>query len=126
MPFGSWQRGCEVCPMPAKPLHPCAEPGCPTLVRDGARCPQHEAEYRRRQDARRPRTAARGYGNSWQKASEKARKDHPYCAICGSTEDLTTHHGVLAREGGTAEDGTAVICRACHNKVHKRKGVSRG
>jgi hypothetical protein len=49
----------------------CAERGCPELVDRGSRCPEHRGEQRRKQDADRPSSAARGYGVKHQ----RQRKD---------------------------------------------------
>lgn len=43
------------------------------------------------------------------------------CSICGSVENLETHHAVPRSEGG--ENGeTQVLCRACHIRLHQEAG----
>ena len=47
-------------------------------------------------------------------------EEHPYCSLCGCTENLTTHH-----VGGKSEHLT-VLCDKCHQQYeainNKRKG----
>lgn len=50
------------------------------------------------------------YDNAYQKARKKAIRDHPYCALCGSTQDLTTHH----IGGGSDNSKLTVLCYECH------------
>ena len=40
------------------------------------------------------------------------------CELCGTTEDLVVHHrdGV---HGVLIPDDTMILCRRCHNKIHR-------
>lgn len=66
---------------------------------DSSRCPTH-------QRARHTRM----YGGRWQRISRQARANAPYCAECGTTDDLTTDHVVA----GTLTGGVQVLCRVCN------------
>ena len=32
------------------------------------------------------------YGNKWRNLRKREIKKHPFCALCGTTEELTVHH----------------------------------
>ncbi len=57
-------------------------------------------------------------------AERYAAKDQvarlPYCVDCGTTKDLTMAHLKAVAKGGTVEDGTTTLCRACN----ARQGTS--
>jgi len=63
-----------------RPLRICAQPGCKELVRGAARCAAHQRE--RVQEAPRKKTAERGYGSRWQRASKTYRARNPLCVAC--------------------------------------------
>lgn len=72
-------------------------------------------------------TKARGYGTTWRKLSERARRAQPWCSDCGTTSDLTTDHTPEAWR--RVELGLAirladvdVVCRPCN----ARRGAARG
>ena len=77
--------------MPMRSLRPCAQPGCPALVRDEPRC----AACRRP----RPSAAARGYNWKWAKASKAYLAQNPRCACgkdccpdgCNRPSEVTDH-----------------------------------
>lgn len=73
---------------------------------DGPRCyPCHLARERVRNQS--PARKAL-YGGTWRATSKRARKAVPFCAICGTTADLTLDH-----EHGQVE------CRVCNSR-HRR------
>ncbi|RLI68562.1 MAG: hypothetical protein DRP02_12370 [Candidatus Gerdarchaeota archaeon] len=41
------------------------------------------------------------------------------CAICGSTKNLVLHH-MDAVHGALLPDAVVCLCRACHNRVHRK------
>ena len=87
-------------------VRPCLQPGCPQLVRNGSRCPEHE----------RPNTAGRGYGSAWQTLSREARGLQPWCTDCGAEDNLTVDH--LHWPAYTLAD-VEVVCMACNNRRGK-------
>jgi len=64
--------------MPARPLRPCAAPGCTALVVRG-RCEAHQKAQRIEQDAVRGSTTERGYDWSWRKLRVQFLQRHPLC-----------------------------------------------
>ena len=42
------------------------------------------------------------------------------CSICGTTEKLVTHHIDWNYKNNKLENIT-IVCRGCHNKIHKTK-----
>lgn len=64
--------------MPMSAPRPCLTPGCPALVRERARCPEHE----RKRDRERGTAHDRGYDARWRKARLAWLMWHPLCAEC--------------------------------------------
>lgn len=60
--------------MPARPMRPCAAPGCGALVLRG-RCDAH----RKAQDAARGSTTERGYDGAWKRLRAAFLQAHPLC-----------------------------------------------
>src|SRR5690349_16791196 len=73
----------SVCPMPTKPLRPCASQPCPELVTSG-HCPTYAKEQDR---DRRPEWVTKFYGSTrWKKLREWKRRHNPpreYCELDG-------------------------------------------
>jgi 5-methylcytosine-specific restriction enzyme A len=68
--------------MPQRPPKPCAQPGCPVLIRNGAaRCERHRI---RRESAHR-----RGYGATWQRIRAAHLRRHPVCVECALKSGTT-------------------------------------
>jgi len=61
----------------------------------------------------------RGYDARWQRLSKQARRLTPWCADCGTSDDLTGDH--LRWPARTLAD-VEVVCRSCNSK----RGASRG
>lgn len=79
---------------------------------------------------RRPGTTARGYGGRWAKLSRAMRARHPYCSLCGRTDDLTVDH-LDERDSPTAIRSTApdrlrVLCRPCNTRRQNAANELRG
>jgi len=68
--------------MPTRPPRACAAPGCPRLVTDTARCPEHEKARHRAIDERRGSSTERGYGSDWQRFRAWWLSQHPLCVEC--------------------------------------------
>ena len=100
--------------------HPCAAPGCPTLVHQGSYCTTHE-ETRRHTDpeqARFYRTAR------WKKLSKRIRTMRPVCEGCHVRPSKVTDHA----DGdytNNADDNLQALCVDCNAtktaKQHRRK-----
>lgn len=101
-------------------VKPCLD--CHRNTSNGSRCPacqkSMDSKMAASRERRRGTRTQRGYDNRWGKISKAARSAQPFCSRCGTTEDLTTHHVVPKAQGGTAEQGVAVLCRTCHAALH--------
>jgi 5-methylcytosine-specific restriction protein A len=84
--------------MPTRPLHPCAEPGCPVLVDVGPRCPQHRQASHRRAQAIRGTAARRGYDARHRRWRLLVLAHGPLCVPClaqGRVESATVADHVI-------------------------------
>lgn len=82
---------------------PCLSCGGLTTV--GSRCVACKNARDRQRNAVRP-----WYRGGWRQIVRKAIADHPFCAECGATEDLTGDH-VQPR---SLNRGVGVLCRRCN------------
>jgi 5-methylcytosine-specific restriction protein A len=107
--------------MPAKPLHPCAHPGCPALTHERY-CPAHKLaasrSYNRNQ--RNP-TSNADYGRRWRTIRNLYIAAHPLCEDCLAAGRLVpadeVHHIVpLDRGGDNADSNLRSLCQSCHTK----------
>ena len=101
--------------MSTKPCLVCGEPSTQT------RCDEHKLAQRRKP------TRVRGYGTTWRKLSERARRLQPWCSDCGARADLQCDHSPEAweahDEGRTITlDLVDVVCGPCN----RRRGAARG
>jgi len=111
--------------MPRRAARPCSYPGCTWLVHDPARrfCPRHLSEYRRRQDARRPSSSARGYNAAWRAARVKYLADHPVCERCQAPAEIV-HHIRAKRAGGSDDpENLLALCVLCHAQIEAQAGT---
>lgn len=53
------------------------------------------------------------YDKSYWRRRRRILKEHPYCALCGATENLTTHHV------GGGDEHLTVLCDECHQAYEK-------
>lgn len=106
--------------MPYLAGRPCAHRGCVALLHGrGVRfCPEHLAEARRAQDARRGTAAQRGYDARWTRLRTQFLKAHPICVKCGRL--ATIAHHIIRRQGGGSDDeaNLMALCAACHAQIH--------
>ena len=58
------------------------------------------------------------YKHGYQKRRKRVIAAHPYCALCGTTKQLTTHH-----VGGGMEYLT-VLCEPCHSNYERQRQKS--
>lgn len=89
---------------------------------DQPRCEQHRPVAM-------PKTSAhsRGYDSAWTRLSKRARALQPFCADCGTTNDLTADHSPEAWDRKSRGlvirlQDIAVVCRPCNAK----RGAARG
>jgi 5-methylcytosine-specific restriction endonuclease McrA len=55
---------------------------------------------------------------TWERISRQHRHKNPACQICGTEEELHTHHIVPVMAGGTNEQWNRMtLCVSCHNKA---------
>lgn len=106
-------------------------PGCGEVVdrqlESGTWCETCKPKDDGMKDIRRGNRHQRGYDNTWQRLSKRARKLQPFCEDCGSTDDLTGDHTEEAwrrREAGKVIrlQDIAVVCRRCNSE----RGAARG
>ena len=55
------------------------------------------------------------YGKTYQRWRRNMIKQHPYCSLCGSSEQLTTHH----IGGGDDLRKMTVLCEECHQAYER-------
>jgi 5-methylcytosine-specific restriction endonuclease McrA len=108
--------------MPMRPTRPCAQPGCPELVRGKGRyCAKHarkiERTRKKESEKNRPTAAQRGYGTEWRKIRDEFLSHHPVCERCGA-EATQVHHRLDRRLGGGDDwDNLEALCKSCHSRV---------
>ena len=61
------------------------------------------------------------------KRKEKIQKTGGKCEVCGSTKKLIVHHLCYSHKGKSIlykekDSDLAVLCKYCHNRLHKRYG----
>ena len=101
-------------------LRPCLHHPCSQLVTPPAGyCATHALLHPVAQwpKHRRPFDERQTY--AWRKRRAAAIAEHPWCASCGATDrPLQLDHRHALSRGGSAEDGTQVLCAECN----RRKG----
>ena len=110
--------------MPRRAARACSHPGCPLLVRESgvSRCPEHQQEYERKQDARRGSATERGYDARWREIRDRFLAEHPLCEKCGKAATVA-HHIVRRREGGKdTPHNLMALCGSCHSRLHAKAG----
>lgn len=80
-------------------VHVCATPGCPNL----APCPVHA----------RPSWSPGRDRAAHMREARAAKRAHPFCERCGSSDELDLHHGAHP----------VILCNTCHQAVdpHARR-----
>jgi 5-methylcytosine-specific restriction protein A len=107
--------------MAQRAARPCRQPGCPALIRTGARCPDHQRPEDLLREQRRGTSVQRGYSYRWQQVSAYViRRDDGRCHYCGA-EATTADHVIPKYRGGTDEPSNLVAaCRPCNSAKGKR------
>lgn len=112
--------------MPIRAAHPCSQPGCPALVKDGRYCDAHRKVPTNKSFASsRGTTTERGYGAHWRKIRALHLAREPLCRECGkedrATAATTVDHIVAKAHGGTdADENLQSLC-----EYHKRQKDAR-
>lgn len=117
--------------MPYKPKRPCAQPGCPELVR-GRYCDKHAREHakyyaKEYERTKRDPAAKKKYNAAWDRIRAAFLNAHPLCEECRREGRLTpaalVHHVKPLSEGGTHAAGNLMsLCGACHSRLHALDG----
>lgn len=92
----------------------CTEPGCPTLVARGSRCPAHQPKDRR------PTRTQRGYDAHWQRTRARYLAAHPHCETAGCPR-LATDVDHIDGQGprgphGHDPDNLRALCHQHHSQ----------
>ena len=78
------------------------------------KCHKHQRDISRRAERRRKRHAGvYKYTAKYKTARKHMLEEHPYCSLCGTTENLTVHH-----VGGGCDHYT-VLCFDCHQAYER-------
>lgn len=106
-------------------FYPCRITGCPELI--GARggyCPAHQRERRIEYDARRGKTAERGYNATWRYTRDAKLRQDPYCELQIHCEPNTpaeeVHHIVPISERPDMRlimSNLQSACKSCHSAI---------
>jgi 5-methylcytosine-specific restriction protein A len=114
--------------MPHRPPHSCVVPGCPELVRRGARCTDHARALQAEADSLRPSASRRGYDAAWRRIRLDHLRRHPLCIDCqreGRTVAATdVDHRVPLRRGGTNDP--ANLQSLCHRHHSSKTALEDG
>ncbi len=113
--------------MPRKPKKPCAYTNCPELT-EGMYCDKHKRQVNKDYNMYKRDEGSKRFYNSkaWRKLAAIQIKREPLCAECLKAGRITpaqiADHIYPIREGGQKYDidNLQSLCRACHNKKHKR------
>ena len=113
--------------MPRKPKRPCAYPNCPELT-EGMYCDKHNKQVNKEYNKYKRDEESKRFYNSkaWRRLAALQIKREPLCAECLKAGRITpaaiADHIRPVREGGQKYDidNLQSLCRACHNKKHKK------
>lgn len=87
------------------------------VISRGGTCRQCKAAIEARDPKRQQRH--KQYDYEWTKLSRLARTLQPWCARCGSKNDLTADHILsLANGGSNILENVMVLCRKCNSSKH--------
>ena len=111
--------------MPLSSAHPCAEHGCPALVRGQARCPQHA-----RPQWRGTTTPARVRGRQLQARRRRLFQRQPLCVVClqqgnETLASIRDHVIPLAEGGRDDETNEQALCQQ-HSDEKTQREAARG
>jgi 5-methylcytosine-specific restriction enzyme A len=96
-------------------MRPCLDCGVPTRA---TRCPSCQRAWQRprqrRQDARRPTAAQRGYDATYQRLRAIVLADDPPCYRCGAPASTVDHILPLSLGGTNTLDNLRPACGRCN------------
>ena len=95
-------------------LKACGTCGTPSLTTPCPDCEPPSLPGRHTKSA-----AARGYDRAWRKVRDEAIRRQPWCARCGTTDDLTGDHDIPLREAPERRldpTNVVVLCRPCNSR----------
>jgi 5-methylcytosine-specific restriction protein A len=100
--------------MPGRPLHPCAQNGCPVLLPHGtSRCEKHQLPSR---DRSRPSRHARGYSAAWDRLRRQIlERDHHTCVYCGAPATSVDHRIAKSLGGSDDPENLVAACVSCNS-----------
>lgn len=88
------------------------------------RCRPCLARQGRAKDQRRGTASQRGYVADWRKLRAELLAEHPFCAWCGATKNLSVDHIVPRAQGGADDrSNLRVLCFRCNTR--RRRGSQR-
>jgi len=94
-------------------MQPCAQTGCPTLVRRG-RCSKHaRPQYA---PGARGSSSAQGYGGPHRRWRAAVLARDPQCVRCGATSMVADHRTPLRQGGDWSLENGQGLCDRCHNR----------
>ena len=107
-----------------KPMHGCAERGCPELAERGKKYCEKHAYLEPQKDYDKGRSgASRGYGKKWQAFRKNYLASHPLCVEClkqGRYVQATDVDHIIAHRGNMElfwdEKNLQPLCHSCHSK----------
>jgi 5-methylcytosine-specific restriction protein A len=109
--------------MPRAAPRPCTYPGCRQLAEIGARCKQHESQFRKAHDAKRGSASERGYDGRWQQTRIAYLRSHPLCVACekmGRITPATVIDHIIPHRGDRAlfwqSSNWQPLCKPCHDR----------
>lgn len=77
------------------------------------RCSACHNRHRRQKQKEQPKDANR-YDTKYRRRAKKIKALHHYCALCGSTKNLTCHHCVDVNTKEWKGKHLTVLCDSCH------------
>lgn len=119
--------------MPRAAPRPCRAPGCPAVT-SGRYCQAHQhlevkaeearlKSVRKRFDARRGSSAARGYGRRHRRLRALVLTEQPICAMCARAWSTDLDH-IDGDNRNTARENLQGLCKSCHGKKTRRQHLS--
>lgn len=109
----------------------CKAPGCPNTIDEPGYCIHHQG-IKKDREAEREKALADHFARlskegqslfntkEWRELRKRLLKLHPYCDICGSTEQLELHH-IQKHHGNPLlffnPSNLQVLCKQCHKGI---------
>lgn len=94
---------------------------------DSRRCPTcHKRVRRHAKRENSVKRSRRKYNtDSYRKKANQALTTRGYCALCGSTKNLTCHHAVDVKTGEWVGKHLTVLCERCHEAWEQKVNIIR-